>query len=214
MYKSISKMIITEIRPRSKRSLYFILKTDESNTVCLHGETIRYYRMKTGDIIQEEDIQHWLAHTEFIRAKQSAMYSLARRAHSEKELAEKLRSKGYSSDTISKTIARLKTLHMINDHDFCQTFISSRMGKKPIGKNKLVMMLKQKGVSAQVIDNAIARFELNASENCLRATEKKLWQLQRETDPKKKTDKLIAHLMRQGFEWNTIQETLKNLKLH
>lgn len=202
-------MRITDIRPKSPRSAYYRISFDQQHEIFLLAETVLAFQLKPSLQISPIELQEIEAHTEFLRSKRSAFYSLARRAHTEKELRIKLKRKGYSETAVEKTIDRLKELDMISDKDFAEAFIDSQLRKKAVGKKKLEITLRQKGVSEKDIENALNTCNLQPLSHCKKAVEKKLRQLQRETDPKKKKDKLIAYLMRQGFEWDTIRETLK-----
>ncbi len=202
-------MIIKEIKQRSLRSIYFLVKIEGHETICLNKETIQTFKLKAGQDVSQEEITTWTDETEFLRAKNSALYSLGRRDHSKHELETKLKQKGYQQIIIKRVLERLTELGFIDDQKFTGAFIQSQLRRKHFGKHRLIQALRQKGISRDEINTAISQTDLEAENHCKISAEKKINQLRRETDPVKKKQKLIAYLMRQGFEWEIIQKTLQ-----
>jgi len=133
-----------------------------------------------------------------------AIRLLAGRAHSRSELENKLRKRGFDAEDISKTIQRLDQLKLTDDRAFAGNCMTSMARRRPEGKLKTRARLKQKGLSDEIINEAIATSDQKTL--CLCAAEKKLRTLSGPPEAKKK--KLIAFLFNRGFDWETIRETV------
>ena len=84
-----------------------------------------------------------------------ALSFLSLREHSEKELVNKLRVRGYENSEIEKTIATLKEDGNLSDKRMCEVFILSRLNKRAEGKRALLMRLLEKGIDREIATNAL-----------------------------------------------------------
>jgi regulatory protein len=138
-------------------------------------------------------------------ALELAVRLIAARSHSRHELKEKLEKRGFDSESITRTLERLDQLRLLDDRAYAGSCMTSMARRRPEGKLKSRARLKQKGLSDEIIDEAISGSDQAAL--CLSAAEKKMRILSGSPELKKK--KLIAFLQYRGFDWETIQETVK-----
>ena len=89
-------------------------------------------------------------------AKQKAYRLLALRPHSEKELEKKLREKGFPAVVIKETLEKLHDLKYLNDASFAKGLARNLAANKLWGNRKIIASLQEKGIAAQLIDDAIA----------------------------------------------------------
>jgi regulatory protein len=88
-------------------------------------------------------------------AKQKAYRLLALRSHSEKELEKKLREKGFPAVVIKETLEKLHDLKYLNDASFAKGLARNLAVNKLCGNRKIIASLREKGIAAQLIDDAI-----------------------------------------------------------
>ncbi|MBM4254930.1 MAG: regulatory protein RecX [Deltaproteobacteria bacterium] len=83
---------------------------------------------------------------------------LARRAHSEQALADKLLSKGFTEHAVARTVARLKEQGYLNDESLAvdQT---ERLSKKGFGAEGIRVKLRQKGLASDTIEQTLEEHE-------------------------------------------------------
>jgi regulatory protein len=79
---------------------------------------------------------------------------LARRAHSEQELADKLLTKGFTEKAVARTIARLKEQGYLNDANLAADQ-TERLRARGVGAQGIKVKLKQKGIAEQVIEQTL-----------------------------------------------------------
>ena len=97
-------------------------------------------------------------------ARQKAYRLLSLRPHSEKELEKKLREKGFPAVVIKETLEKLHDLKYLNDASFATGWARNLAINKLWGNRKIISSLQEKGIGAQLIDEAIAAARLEISE--------------------------------------------------
>jgi regulatory protein len=97
-------------------------------------------------------------------AKQKAYRLLSMRPHSEKELEKKLREKCFPAVVIKETLEKLHDLKYLNDASFAVSLARNLAVNKLWGNRKIIASLQEKGIAAQLIDDAIAAARIEISE--------------------------------------------------
>ena len=98
--------------------------------------------------------------TDLEKARASALASLCMREHSIKEITDKLTRKEYQQDSIEVVIQECLKDNYLNEQRFAEIFWRSR-AKKGFGPTKIAMELKQKGISASMIEESSHQEELD-----------------------------------------------------
>jgi regulatory protein len=79
---------------------------------------------------------------------------LARREHSELELARKLTTRGYAADTVVATLADLVADSLLSNSRFAEAFVHSRV-QRGSGPQKIRAELRERGIPDDLIDNSL-----------------------------------------------------------
>jgi regulatory protein len=100
------------------------------------------------------------------RATQYAYRILAARPLSEKEFRTKLKGKGYEGSAIETLVARFKELGYLDDVSYAGQRARMLAVNKLWGNRRIEMSLKEKGISRELIQNAVnlARKEITERE--------------------------------------------------
>lgn len=93
-----------------------------------------------------------------------AIFLLGRKPYPFKEMYDKLIQRGYSEKETQDATSRLKELGYLDDALFAKNRVRSRADFSSWGKSKIIQELKQKGVAAEHIENAISFWEEGADE--------------------------------------------------
>ena len=100
-------------------------------------------------------------------AKQKAYRLLSLRPHSEKELEKKLWEKGFSAAVVKETLEKLRELKYLNDASFAGQWARNLAVNKLWGNKKIVLNLREKGVSAELINRASAPGNFGRRSRCI-----------------------------------------------
>ena len=97
----------------------------------------------------------------------------------------------------------------LDDERYASTFVRSKIHLKKWGVNKIRMALKMKGISDEIISNALSEInpEIYREELIKVLKSKKI----NETDPYKRRAKLAQYAMQKGYEPSLVWDTLKSI---
>ena len=134
-------------------------------------------------------------------ARQKAYRLLSLRPHSEKELEKKLREKGFPAVVIKETLEKLHDLKYLNDASFAIGWARNLAVNKLWGNRKIIASLQEKGIAAQLINDAIAtaRIEISEEEAIAVLVKKKAAKKKPAAFDVKEKHKLYQGLMGRGF---------------
>ena len=143
-------------------------------------------------------------------ALERAVSLLAVRARTERELRDALHQCAYSEAVIDRVIARMNEAGYIDDADFASQWAASRTGKG-LGTRRIVMELRQKGVDAEQIEQALSQIdEKERMESALRAAQKAA--RGRELSSPADRQKVFAALMRRGYDSASAKKAIAALR--
>jgi regulatory protein len=132
---------------------------------------------------------------------------LSLRPHSELEILTRLRGKTQDESVVLETMQKLRKSNYLDDEKFAVWMVESYSRSKPKGKSLLIRELKQKGISAEIIekvmsentdDQSAALLLLSKKQNSLRNLSDREYKL-----------KASRILYSRGFSWSTIETVLK-----
>lgn len=152
---------------------------------------------------------------ESARARNYVWRLIKQRLRSEQEIKQKLNFKKYAPPLIAETVSYFKDLDYINDVQFANHWLNSRL-YKPLGLKAIAVELKQKGVSKEIIDELIEEKRRSIDE---RAVVQELAQKYldksrgKKEGPEKIRPKLYGYLARRGFSTDVVTETINRLKI-
>ncbi|MEN6420491.1 MAG: regulatory protein RecX [Smithella sp.] len=147
-------------------------------------------------------------------AKQKAFRLLSLRPHSEKELEKKLREKGFPAVVIKETLEKLHDLKYLNDASFAVSWARNLAANKLWGNKKIAASLREKGLTADLIDSSIeqARQELPEEEAIEILIRKKAAKKKLSASDVKEKRKIFQTLMGRGFPPGLILNKLGRIK--
>ena len=148
---------------------------------------------------------------EFVKAKETVFRLLKFRPRSKKEIIDKLETKNISNESIQKVLQYFEKLEFIDDRQFAQGWIQSRLNK-PYGIYRIRLELKRKGISKE-----ISSTELNKATEIYDEVEKVTILVNKRLpkydrlDTITKKRRLFGYLARRGFSSTSIQKVIREL---
>ena len=129
---------------------------------------------------------------------------ISRKRYTQKEMEKKLKGKEFAKgDDIQKVIARLKEYKYINDNDYANAFIQTRVRFAPRGKRLMALELRQKGIDKETVKQQIDECEINELDLAREVLKRKQSALKKYFGQKKR-EKIFMILASKGFSFDTI----------
>ena len=152
------------------------------------------------------------AETSHQQAMNTAVRILTNRDHSKYELKQKLQQRGFGSKAINTVISECERLNYINDKRTAHVYIS-QLKRKCFGKRYIRMALRKKRLSGAAIEKILSENYPAVDEyaHAGRLLEKRMKTFARETDLRKRSDKIYRFLYSRGFKTEIIADLMRNL---
>lgn len=134
-------------------------------------------------------------------ALEKAVKYLNVRMRSTYEIHRYLRGKGYQTEDIEEVLALLAKYKYIDDAAYAGAFIRDRLNFNPCGSKKLYAELRKRGISGDIINEALAE-NMDAeieSEAAIKIA------LKQHTDNR---EKLLRYLLGRGFTYSAAKSAM------
>lgn len=141
-----------------------------------------------------------------LKAKNAAAGLLAGRMYTCRELAERLRRKGFAEENVQQTVEEFMSAGYLNDRSYAELYIEDAIKLGAKGMFRIRRELLQKGISPSIIEDAVAETEADSAS----ALEEYVRQrnLCDGIQNRKDLEKLKARLVRRGYSMDEIQQCL------
>ena len=139
-----------------------------------------------------------------------ALRALMRRAHSVKEMQQKLARRSKNDLLVRVVLARLKENGQLNDERFAQQFNRNRTQSRKQGQFRIQRELRNRGVADAVIQSTLAESAAESDPAAVvrQRIERKLRSYRGEVDDKRIAS-IYSSLLRAGFPSDLIRRELK-----
>lgn len=196
-----------------RKNNYVTVTFDNDEKIRLHYEIAVQCGLRKNDELSETQLKSILKEEELFSLKNSALRLITRRPHSSFELRTKLLKKKFQKEDISKIINDFLSKGYLSDKDFAERFIEEGLKKKK-GLMKIKAELFSKGVSREIIDSIIQKYEGDSSllPNAKSLAQRKLESLRHKNlEPIQKKQKLFSYLSGKGYSSDIIRQVVDEL---
>ncbi len=171
----------------------------------INREIVSKYNLKAGVQIPEDAWEQVIYDNNFRRARERALYLLDYRDYSYIELFKKLRE-NYEEDICYDVMDNLAELGIINDRRYARNLAEKLVDIKKFGYYRAVREMRQKGISKELADEALAKYEDSYSNRIIELLETKYF---RKLESDNGIEKVKNALVRQGYSYSEINEAME-----
>jgi len=197
---------ITDLIPLKRNT--FRVRIEGLEDITVSAKAVELCNLKAGADLSGSDIEELLYRDSFFRAVEYADILLAQRMRSSKELADRLKAKGFNGQVAEDVIRKFSDEGFINDAEFARWWISSRNNSRPKGKAALIAELREKGIPSETISGVLEEFEdFDEIEMAWKACGSIL-NSYRNLDKMTAVRRLTAFLKRRGFSWDAVNSVV------
>ena len=199
-------MKITAIRQQEKLKGRYSIFVDEKYAFSLSDTALLDAKLFVGQELTGQELKKYKELSADDKIYGLVLRYLAIRQRSQWEIETYLQRKQCPTPLQEKILARLRSNGLVDDQAFAEAWVNNRRLLKPVSKRRLQLELKQKHVSDEIISQVLAEDETDE-----RDVLKELIIRKRKQTKYKDTQKLIAFLSRQGFNYGDIKDALAEL---
>jgi regulatory protein len=206
--------IISAIKFQKKDKLRASIYIEARFAFGVNIATIEHFRLRKGDEVDSILYEKITSFDQTISARRAAQKFLNTRRRTERDVRRKLQQNEIPDEFIDMIIDELKQAKLIDDAAYAQAFIHDRLLTKSVSKGKLALELQAKGIDRVMANEAVQGISSDDEEidRALDAARKKLPGLERkESDHRRRSQKLYAFLAARGFTGSIIKNTLERL---
>jgi regulatory protein len=168
-------------------------------------------RLRVGEYLEDAAIAQLQVQDERQKAYDRALRFLGFRPRSQAEVRRNLLAAGLEAELVEATLAHLAEQGYLNDAEFARFWVENRQQFRPKGSQALRGELRQRGVAAETIEAALV--DLDPEAGAYEAGHPRAARLAAlaQTDPAAFSRKLTDFLLRRGFEYEVVRETVARL---
>jgi regulatory protein len=170
------------------------------------------YRLRKGLKLNDAMISTLIQKDTLHKSYTLAITFLSYRMRTKKEIYDYLVKKEVEEEHIPQIIDKLTKEKLIDDQQFADMFVSSRINTAAKGPLLIKKELIDKGVSESIANKAIQGFSYEDQyEKAAKWVEKKLSQSKKDSF-RQRVDKLKANLMQKGFTQDVVKDVFMNIQ--
>jgi regulatory protein len=197
-------MKITAIKAQVKNPERVSIYVDEKYAFSLNHAQLLDLKVRIGLEIDDAQLAGLKKASELGKAYERALNYAMIRPRSVKELHDYCRRKKWAPEDCQTIIDKLVARRYVDDRNFARAWVESRAMANKTSQRKLRLELKQKGITDDIIAEALenARYDEGTALRALIAKKRRLARYQDD-------QKLMQFLARQGFGFDDIKQALQ-----
>lgn len=202
-------MVISKIK-RIGSTNRFHVYVDETWAGIFLDEILATYQLKTDMEIDEQKFKEIKEENDEKVSFDMAISYLEKYSVSQRGIKDYLKKKGFDGKVIAKTLEKLKDYGFVDDEKFAKNYFDSLSASK--GKRAIANKLREKGVSAEIIDNLLETVDEESEIEKAKALAEKFVR-NRQNDAKIR-QKCLAHLLYKGYDYGVAQKATSDVLLN
>lgn len=200
-------MIITDVQPRRRRLSQLYI--DGEAAVKVDTETWLRSGLAVGDDIDDERLHQLLQDSAAHRAHEKALYLLEHRAHSKKELADKIARAEFDRDAANAAADRMEELGLVDDEQYARRLAQELFERRKFGSRRVRQELQQKGIDAGLISVVLEEFSPETDETVEKIRDIVERKYPAAWEDEKVRRRAVAALQRYGYKLDDIFAVLR-----
>lgn len=163
--------------------------------------------LRDGDEVSEEELTALQEAAGSVFAYENALRYLSLRAHSEKELGDKLRRK-YGAAAAKDAVEKCRALGLLDDEKFADLLARELSERKSYAPRRIEQELKSRGINRETAENTVRALDTDEKISMMDVIEK---QTHGERPDEKGKGRLVNRLLRLGYAPHDIFDALSAL---
>ena len=198
---------ITTIKQQQKRRDRYSIYVDSKYSFSLSENELVKLELSENQELSQQQLQVLQAEATVDKAYDRVLRLLSHRPRSQYEITTYLQRKEYDPEVIATVSHKLIKLELLDDAKFARQWVQWRLNTSHKSVRQLRAELLKKGVNKDIIDEALSAVDDQTELAQLKALIARKSRLSQYQD----RQKLMAYLARQGYNYDSIKQALKEL---
>ncbi len=190
------------------KGMTYMIEFEGKEPEFLNQQTVNMFNLRAGASLPLSAWEEIKSEEEYRKAKERALYLLDYKDYSYVDLFHKL-EKNYSEDTCYRVMDKMVEMGAINDRRYAEGLARHYVEVKKFGRYRALREMRQKGLTAQVAEEALEEYDDSYYERLYELVESKYL---RYLDDDKGITKTKNALVRYGYGYDLINEVLKDIE--
>lgn len=199
-------MVVTGIKNSKKGNI--LIYADNNYLVSVLPEVFSKSGIKVGSYIDENILENLREKINLTKAKEKALNLLSFRAHSKKELTDKVK-RSLGEKCAEDAVNKMEKLGLINDEEFANSYAKELFERKLYSIKRIKYELSKKGISSDISEKIMSSFDFDEPENIKKILSKKKF-TQETKNNEKEYRKMVAYCQRLGYSWSDISSAIND----
>ncbi|XOQ43324.1 MAG: Regulatory protein RecX [Clostridium sp.] len=196
-------MMLSAAQPRRKGLTALFI--DGEFAVNVDTETFMRSGLKLGEEITDEQLHQLILQSDARRAQEKALYLLEHRAHSHKELVDKV-ARVVPREAAEHAVQHLEQLGLVNDEEYAARLAAELFERKGYSVSRVRWELMKKGINRDLAERIVEENAPDPVQTILRLIDRKYARLLGDEKGRRRT---VAALQRLGYHWEDIKIALE-----
>ncbi|MYL35277.1 recombination regulator RecX [Pontibacillus yanchengensis] len=201
--------ITTQKRNKQRYNIFLDRGQGEAYEFSVDEEVLIQFMLRKGMELDKETIETLIEKDNFHKTFSLALNYLSYRMRSEKEIRTYLWEKEVDEEKIEYVVNRLKQEGYLNDKEFAEALVRTRMQTSSKGPMLVKKELIEKGLTANMAEDALVHYPYDVQlDKAMKWVQKNL-RLDGRKSYKEQLQKVQQTLMQKGFPKDVIQEAVQ-----
>lgn len=203
--------ITTQKKHKHRYNIFLDYNGQEEYGFSMDEDMLIKHRLQKGMELDEAMITTLKKQDDLHKSYTLAINYLSYRMRTKKEIYDYLVKKEVDEEQISTIMEHLEQEKLVNDQQFAENFVQTRIHTTSKGPRMVEQELKEKGVNTTVAEQAITSYTYEMQfDKAYHNAQKKLNQRSKHSF-RQQMQKLQGHLMQKGFEQAVIKDVLAEM---
>ncbi len=180
---------------------------DDGEHVYLNAEIVSRFSLSAGMEFDSDEWEEIVCENLFRKARERALYLLDYKDYSYIELYKKL-EKTYPEDVCERVMDKLTEIGVINDRRYAEGLARNYVENRCYGYYKAMQALRQRGITRQIAEEVLERYEESAYDRLREFAEKKYSSY---LDDEAGIRKVKNALVRRGFSYDLVNRVVRDI---
>lgn len=190
------------------KGMMYMIEFEGREPEFLNQQTVNMFNLRAGASLPLSAWEEIKAEEEYRKARERALYLLDYKDYSYVDLFHKL-EKNYSEETCYRVMDKMVKMGTINDRRYAEGLARHYVEVKKFGRYRAFREMRQKGLTAQVVEDALEEYDDSYYERLYELVESKYLRF---LDDDKGITRTKNALVRYGYSYDLIKEVLKDIE--